>query len=473
LKGTFLIFDINGETIKAFEFAQFGKNLNLVSFSQYKSGEGRGAEDYLRGFEKKSYSGGVYCMAASEKLVFKTISLPVAGEDKVSRIIRFEAEKFLPYPAAEAALGFLKIEKRKRGSDVFISAARKKEIESIVEIFNKTALKPAAIVPDIMYIPELLRVEIPFMYIQLEDGMLRICVFKNKMPFIIKSISLSSGLSAEGVKETVDREAGVILGVCEIRESGCGIKKVYVSGNNIRAEDVKYSLSRKFGLETEQADVLHKINHSLNEEEALSAGAALFEAAGLASAAAAGRRIINLEETKQKKNWRESPVFTASAGIIVILLAVLSVFIKLKEKETQLLGIKSEIYRTVEGVLGTGDLSGRSEIEIISILRERVEARSSMSGALQKIGTGDALEALREIVQSVSVSGEAVITGINIGSDVCLLDGRTESFRAMEELFKVLSESKFFKKASISRAQADSSSGGVVFRIELVPPGEV
>jgi hypothetical protein len=243
---------------------------------------------------------------------------------------------------------------------------------------------------------------------------------------------------------------------------------VYITSGS--PADLGGVLSKKFGFKVHELDALSVLK--LNPEAGASPPPGRLEAAaGLALGAASGRKLINLEERKEKTAARESPVLSACLAVLIVLLLFSSFFMRLREKERRLLEIRDRISLAVEQSFGAPELSARSGMEIISILKERTRLRGGLADALRETGSDEVLDVLRELAVRLPGRENLTVTGIRIDGGVCYLDGRADSFRGVEEVFGGITGSEYFSGARIARAQADSESGGVVFRIEISLPG--
>ncbi len=470
MRGAMLVLDVNGETVKAFQFIHSGKSLKLTSFGECAVRNGKPGEEFLRGLAGKAFPGGVYILFPSEEAVIKTLYFPLSDEEKISRVIRFEAEKFLPYPVEDAVIDFIVVDKSKNGSNVLAAAAGKNTLEFYIGLFSEADFYPRAVVPDLVCIPELVESSAPFMLIFLSGRALKICIYKNRAPRFIRTIRPGTEKDGTELIEIIEKEAGMLAGAFSLTEPDCALEDAYIAGGSLRLEDAAPRLSEKLGFKVSVLGVPEGLKNGLKEPEASRARGRLEPAAALALAAASGKKLLNLQERKEKTARRESPVLAAALGALMLVFIFLSVFVRLEERMARLSGIREEISRAVDETFSAPELAGRSGIEIISILRERTQLRGAAAGALGEIGSGRVLDALRELVISFPGEEGINITGVRIDRGVCYLDGRAESFRQVEGVLVSILGSEYFEDARIARAQVDGDRGGVVFRIEVFFP---
>ncbi len=470
MRGAMLVLDVNAEEVKAFQFAYSGKSFKLTSFHECDVRNGKPGEEFLRGLAGNAFPGGVYILFPSEEAVIKTLFFPLRDEEKISRVIRFEAEKFLPYPVEDAVIDFTVIDKSKNGSNVLAAAAGKNTIGFYLGMFSEAAFTPRAVVPDLVCIPELVEGSAPFMLIFLSGRVLKICIYKSGALRVVRTIRTCTEKAGAELIEIIEKEAGMLAGAFSLTEPDCLLEDAYIAGGSLRLEEAAPRLSEKLGLKVSVLGVPEGLKNGLKEPEASSARGRLEPAAAIALAASSGKKLLNLEGRKEKTARRESPVLAAALSALVLVFIFLSVFVRLEARRARLSGIREEISRAVDETFSAPELAGRSGIEMISILRERTQLRGEAAGALGEIGSGRVLDALRELVIRLPAEEKINITGVRIDRGVCYLDGRAESFRQVEGVFISILGSEYFEDARIARAQVDGDRGGVVFRIEVFLP---
>lgn len=471
MRGALLILQADGKSVKAFQFSHSGRKVRLLSFDECAVIDGRPDGEFLQDLAGKSFPAGVYLLFPSEEAVIKAFSFPLKDEEKISRILRFEAEKLLPYPAEEAVIDYTASGNR-NSTGVLAAFARKQTLDFYGGIFRDSGISFRAVVPDIICLPELVESSAPFMAVLESGGVLKICIYKNGAPRLIRAFRLPAGSSSveADIIKILEEEIPPLASSFSLREPGSVLEGVYTAGPNLCRADVERVVSEKLGLKASPLDAFKRVEHGGDGDSASSARGSVELAAGLALAVFSGKKLLNLKGRKEKKDRKGSPVLTVLLSVFILLLVFSSVFIRLKEKENHLDEIREEISRAVEHTFEAPELADRSGMEIISILRERSRLRGATADALRDIGRGRVLEILRELVLSLPDGGKLDITAVRIDGRECYLDGRAGTFRQAEEVFKSILGSGYFPDARMGRAQVDSERGGVVFRIDIALP---
>lgn len=470
MRGALLILQAGEKNVRAFQFYHSGGKTRLAFFEEYPVKDGRPDEGLARSLEGKSFPAGAYLLFPSEEAVIKSFSFPLKDDERISRILRFEAEKLLPFPAEEAVIGHISRASGKNSSDVLAAFARRNTLAYYWEMMESSGITLRAVVPDIFCLPELVESSSPFMAVLETGGMLKFCIYKNGIPRLIKAFRPPAGAD---IVKVAGEEISLLANSFSLREPDSAIEAVYTAGPNLRAGDVERGVSEKLGLKAYQLDAFKNLEPGGEADPASTAPGEVEPAAGLALGVFSGKKLLDLKERKEKKDRKGSPVLTAVSGVLILLFVFSSVFIRLKEREGHLADIRGEISRAVEHTFEAPELADRSGMEIVSILRDRSRRRKATGGALRDVGRERILEVLRELVVSLPGDGNLDITGVRIDGSECFVDGRAGTFRQAEEVFQSILGSGYFPGARMGRAQVDSERGGVVFRIEISLPEEV
>ncbi len=472
MKSMMLILDVNGKKAEALIMSRSGKKLKLLSVHQSSISEGRLDDEFLRFISGKKFSSGVYLLLPSEESVIKIITVNLTAEEKIARVIKFEAEKFLPYPADEAVLDFRIVKKGKDFSEVLFTAIRRERLEFYLDLFKDSGLTLAACSPDILAAAELAAGDEPFMLIDSSPARVNLAVFSEGAPVLLKVVRVDENTTGRepGIKDIIAEEALVLSGLFGLKEPGRALQKAYITGDCAGIGDLAF-LADKAGLDAEAMNA-PKITFSAPAGDKLKSTRGVFDAAlGMGLAVVRGRKIINLKDVPGKPRKHESLILSAILAGVICALILSSVYLRLKSKERALSAINKEISTVLEEGFSAPELAGRSGMEIISILGERTGVRGEALSALDGAGMENVLDFLLELVTKLPEGGGYEVSGVYIDRNICYLDGRASSFMKTQEIFNSLLSSPYFRDVRIGRAQADSEKGGVVFRIEIVPPG--
>ncbi|MEX0671785.1 MAG: pilus assembly protein PilM [Candidatus Babeliales bacterium] len=87
----------------------------------------------------------------SNQIIFKELTLPFIGRDKLQLVLNFEIERLLPFPLDQAALDFIitKKDPEKNSSEILVAATQKETIESHIALFQAAGIEPSIITVDL------------------------------------------------------------------------------------------------------------------------------------------------------------------------------------------------------------------------------------------------------------------------------------------------------------------------------------
>ncbi len=86
----------------------------------------------------------------SSSVVFKELRLPFQDYDKINKVVRFEVEPLLPFPAQNAVSDFIitDVSTKEEGAQVLVAATQKQTIAEQLSLFEQANIDPSVITVD-------------------------------------------------------------------------------------------------------------------------------------------------------------------------------------------------------------------------------------------------------------------------------------------------------------------------------------
>ncbi len=458
-----LSINIGEELLQTAEIMFTGKKLRLVSFHEEKISNGALPIDYADGLKKKSAGRKVCVSVPSDEAVIRTVKLPFGNDEKISRVVRFEAEKYLPFPAEESVLGYAVIERGKDYSEVLIAAMRAETLNRHLAVLENAGIIPDIVAPDLICLCALIKEDEKTVI--LVDGnrkTSRLCAVKGSLPVFVQTLS-SGWDDTDGLASGL----GLFRGVFCLREPQEAPAEIIVTGESL-TESVRDEISEKLEMSVRTLNPLDEAEHSLENAEQYRGKIDIV--LGLARLGVSRKPVLNLKEKPLRNSYKSSPMLAAVLVFLTVVFLAGAAAVKYGRKQQRLMYLEGRIKETIDYVIDDESLARRPDMEIISILRSRITEAEKEWAALHETGSESVLEVLREINLRIGRDVPVSVTNIRIDRGASHIDGRAGSFREVEEIFNRLAGSEYFYSARISRAQVDSALGGVVFRIEVSYP---
>lgn len=154
--------DIGANQIRAIQLKKTGDKLSLHSFGSVpishvanKEGEivdvGIVAEGLKKLFKTSSFTGKVVATGiANQQTIYRLIDFPYTDPKDLARVLKVQAQDYIPIPVEEAMLDFTVLGERinedgERVQEIMLAAVQHSVIDNIVEAFNAAGLKLARI----------------------------------------------------------------------------------------------------------------------------------------------------------------------------------------------------------------------------------------------------------------------------------------------------------------------------------------
>ena len=497
--------DISGSSIKVAELAFSRKGVEVVSFFNERLKEGEFSGEVVNVLREKIAHGprAIYAIPA-RFAILRSAVVPFRDERKIDQIVRFEAERYLPFPAEEVVVDFYVIGPEAEGKRIMLVAVRRDFIEEHISLLRKVGTEPEIVDLDSMALLNLLDEESgTFVLVDMGNDTTSISIVSGGMPVLLRNIpkggnSLTEALaSAEEISwdeaekkkieqgltisENMEVEPGAFretltsivseisytISAFSLQKADSRVEKIVLSGGGAKLDNLPDFLKEKLGLDVVRIDSLRGISHDLDENSVSDIRGCGDVAIGLALRGLKCRKTevaVNL-----KKGMAEAPVGrkTLIQSLILISVMVLLcfslVFMRLHPKHVSLSSLERQIGEMVEETFPGESLGKRSTLEIISIFRRRVEeSKKRYSGS----GAFSALEVLRALSLTIPSDMGVEVTDMRLNENLIQLEGEASSFETFEELKRELSSSDYFGDVRVDKA--DSSRGKVSFRLEFI-----
>ncbi len=268
--------DISGFSVKMVEVVRSRTGPEIVSFfNERLKGEEFPAKlvDVLRGKAVRGVR--VVSAISAGQMILRSAVVPFSDERKIAQIVRFEAERYLPFPAEEAAVDFYVIGPEKEGHcRIMLVTVRKAFLEKHLSLLKRLGVEPAIVDIDSLALLNLAGGDRGSVaVIDLGAETTSIIVFSGGLPLSLRSMpvggnTLTKALAAsekiswdEAEKKKVDRgidlpafsetiasivnEIKYTIGAFSLQEAGSNVEKIFLSGGGAKLTDTPAVFSRR------------------------------------------------------------------------------------------------------------------------------------------------------------------------------------------------------------------------------------
>ena len=493
--------DVSGSSIKAVEIVYSRMGAEVASFFSEKLKDEEVSAEFANVLRSKVARGArVVSAIPAGQVILRSAVVPFRDEKKIRQIVRFEAERYLPFPAEEAVVDFYVVGPEKQGGcRIMLVTVRRAFLEKHMSFLKGLDAEPRVVDVDSIALLNLLGDERGTVAIvDLGAKVSSVSIISRGVPFYLRTIPVSGdsftkalaegeGISWEEAEErkingeigsralgeamdSIVNELKYTIGAFSLQEPDAGIEKILLSGGGAKLGNLSEFLKERLGIDAAHIDLLGELRHKPDEDLVSRVQGCGDVAVGLAL------RGVKGKVKKVSLNFREGLLGRAERGkdfvtmavliSVVVLLGISAVFLRLHWRRSHLFGLEREIKTIFAETFPMEKERARSSLEMISLLRQRVEDGRSRLSAAGELGTGSMLDMLRELMVSIPDSVSVDITDIWLDGDSIKLEGETNSFETVEKLLQGLSASGCFGDVRVK--QADSLQGRVKFRVDIV-----
>ncbi len=410
--------------------------------------------------------------------VVRYITLPSGNEAEIKQMIKFEAERHIPFPIDKVEIDFQIINKGPEESEIFLVAVKKELINRRLSLLKKSGVIPSVI--DLssfaifnsfinsddraaMGAAALINVGQRAVEINIvRDGLL--CFTRSALLGESKNSpnSLWKKILLDEIKRSFD--------AFKVEPRGADIERIVLSGevssngessNGVKESDsLEIFLKENLGGAVERANSFNKIQFVSSSDDKQNLASFMPSAVGLALRKTIRNKIeINLlppeflSGRKKEKRKRFLKVAGFLAGLIIFLVAGFT-FGRIYTIKSRLKDLNSMIEKLKPTVLEARKM--RAQIELIAFYTE--------NQAL-------CLEILRELSLKTVIPDEVYLTNLVFGKDKSVnIRGITTSHSIVSELVVNLKKSPFFENIERRFSRADKKIGRDVVEFEIYCP---
>jgi len=223
--------------------------------------------------------------------LFREFDLPFTSDDQIQKVVRFEAEGYLPLPIDEVVVQHLVLRRTRDRSHLMIAAVEKEFLLDRFDVLGEADLDPMFVDLDVFALFHALvgtRVvdeHERFAVVNAQERTTSVLVVGEGRLQAARSIRVGAEAALAGVADGVEddeheRDVREAHGheylqrlEREIRRTTTTLPRlndlevVYVAGSGSRVAGFEETIARAFGREAEPLDLLDRIDHQLDEDE--------------------------------------------------------------------------------------------------------------------------------------------------------------------------------------------------------------
>ncbi len=378
-------------------------------------------------------------------IVFKELTLPFITREKIALVLPFEIESHLPFAVADAVIDFTitSINHHEKKSTIIVAAALKKTIEEHLEPYARAGFSPSHITVDIISLFYLTQ------HFGTHDANVALVGFDDKTTSVAycphRTLKAIRTLEHGRITHSVDKAIEFTINMFE---ETYGTVSHIVAAGSITADHLKV-------LETETGDTyVHLTTHEKdNQNPKISFMGDLPQTPGIFSLAAAVPTeesiTFNLlpQETKfeQASNLFKKQIIVATALTLLIVGSLVThTVLKIRTLNTITNTVRTETLKELKKRFPTIKTTNISTA--LKTVQKEVTAQQELWSAFS--GSTDAyLYYLATL--SASIDRDSLGLTLNkmiITKNTITLEGKVQSFEALEALEKRLKESDLFVK---------------------------
>jgi hypothetical protein len=380
----------------------------------------------------------------SSLVIFKELTIPIIGEEKIALILNFELEPYLPFPIEQANIDFIitKEDKVAKTTSILVTAIQKNHIADHVGLFSKANLSLDAITVDLINVFGLYQKITPSnkkqntTLVVIDDAKTHIAYLKNGSIKKIRTIN----------KNIVTDEAALQQAIFTldsfIQEEG-PIQKIHLMGNVPRsfltvikdAIDIPCDI---FKLEA----ALKSINITMpTVDEPLNL---LSTAAAYPSSLSADFNLL-MDESTANQQKRFNAQFITGTLLSIAIIASLSIHTFIEVKNLSSIAEKAKSRTLADLKKNFSGLKGNSLKETIKNAKKQIQKEEEMWFSFSSQTQHSFLKYLLDL--STKVDREVLGLGLKkmvISKGTISLDGNVRNFEAIDEFEKQLKETQLF-----------------------------
>lgn len=410
--------------------------------------------------------------------VVRYITLPSGDEAEIRQMIKFEAERHIPFPIDKVEIDFQIINKGPEESEIFLVAAKKELIDRRISLLEKAGVIPSVI--------DLSSFAVFNSFINSDDKAamgavalidvgqraVEINIVRDGLLCFTRSALFGENKNSQNSlwKKTLLDEIKRSFDAFKVEPRGSDIDRIVLSGeissdgkssNGLKKSDnLEFFLKENLDGAVEQANPFNKIQFVSSADDKQNLASFMPAAVGLALRKVVRNKIeINLLPSeflsgrKKEKRKRFLQVSGFLAGFIIFLAAGFT-FGRIYTTKARLKDLNSRIEKLKPTVLEARKM--QAQIELISFYTENQSL---------------CLEILRELSLKTVIPDEVYLTNLVFGKDKSVnIRGITTSHSIVSQIVVNLKSSPFFENIERRFSRANKMSGRDVVEFEIYCP---
>jgi len=406
----------------------------------------------------------IYSSIPTSRAVIREIALPLKNLKKLEKIIKYQAEPYIPWPIEETLVDFLPAE---AGEPILVMAVPKSILAEHLAVLtaaslesNLVTLEDTALFHLFNYLcPE--KKDQPTAIAHLREGETVIQIVYRQKPVLMRVV-LDGASDFRFLKES--------LALYRMRKPDLPVAEILVTG----AQAVETGLTQKIealtGISTSLWKPLAYIKNmppGISDHEHAELSVPLALAVGpmhaMPKALDLRKEEFSLQTPFELKN-----VVVYAMGALILLMGLLTYNthhrLSLWQKQYQM--INAQLANTLKETFpGAGVIIRGRELEQ---LKQKIALEKDRYRWLENISASSSvLDVLSVLTQTFSLYPEVTVDNISLEGVRILLDGRAATFKTVDSLKGTLEKSEFFKSIRLVGAKMDSQDGMVRFGFHL------
>jgi len=488
-----LSFEINSAHIQATLFVYQGRSVSI------EKSEGL----FLSDFSAQAIEGGIKKLAASMKkfdevvtsipssqVVFKELELPFVGREKITMIVGFEVEQYLPFSYQEAVVDFIVLSEdtKNKKSKILVVAARKSDVTSMVQHFEKAKVKIDQMTVDlfsfytvyksVLYSPKK-KVSELFIDLGLDTATI---TYMNKgalegirvvplgLASIVQKISDSTGVgyydvmqqllqnsAPESYRDVVTSELDVLVG--QIRMSMKFFEKssdsyqeprhIFLYGLGSCLQGVEKSIQDKLSMVSERLDmknILESLSVKMKSENEVE----LCHGMGLLTGLSVGRSnesnfLFNQQEKGRSQLFLIQFIVLCCITFGGLGLLYWDIHSKVSNLQSSYNSSKKELVKTIEKSMNVKMKKSKSLSTIVSFAEDTLKKEKELWFLFSQQSENGFLEYLQKLSTIDRKDLNLELTKVQLGYDSVVLTGSVENFDELSVLQEEIALIPIFK----------------------------
>jgi len=490
--------DIGSTGIKAVELTRSLRGYRVTQYVYLPIGplnpEER-REKELEGLRKifpegEKTKGGLILPVASHRTMVHRLSLPFQDRKRNQRVVKFEVEPLLPFPAEQAVVDFYAPKQKENGNPALVFAVPKEELKKQLSLMQEAGLDPESVTGEAMalfWMVKNMGLNASGALLDLGHEKTTMIAWEGETLTLVRSIPiavaplsrapegpLGAGPLADGIQpsSTLARLADEVQRTL-ISYGGGGeghsVENIFLTGGGAGLPGVEKILSEELKRPVAILDVAEKRPSLLREvpQEYHNMLTVALGAAFWGTVEEAERINFRREEFvslgKARRMKTRMTLLFSYAGILAILgIAAFSTNLYLQEKKYQYLRaeLRKEFLQAQPGV--------KNVVNELQQMKELVREEKARVDALGgSADTSSPLEMIRELSTMIEPKWKVRVTELVMEPEGVELAGEADSFDTVNQLKSKLDRSALYKEVQLKTAQASSLENIIEFKFQM------